>query len=637
MRIGTKAFLKVGSAFLLMHLMSFISFSQDVPKDPVLLEAEDFHIKSKAFKEEIFLHASGGNFIARNNTEELPGDVEIFKAEFPKDSKEYTVWAYSKNLDMGIWGPLTEIKKLSTSSDSWEWHNLGRFNKEKIGETFSIFAVAGKGGSVECGLDCVLLSADPDFKPQGVYSGYSPEPDAVKGVAEKASSSPDEVDVKVFPDKKQYQISKYIASANAHIGKRHILDIPEWNTTMKEFFSGNILCLAENAYKKKPDENGIWWDFKSIDEFIRRAKNEWKVDEVLLLPAWWPENHKFTDDDLETGKKVLMQLVERYGKPGPLYVKYWVLFDEWPGVTYWKENYKKFAEYHASLFREMKKVNPDLKIGGPVDCWPDDKIIAEVLRQCPDLDFIAWNMYITGRADTPLPKLFNGIKNYKLSINSSRQLGKKILNRDIPVMVTGFGPNYHAWAPPDYKLAQPIIGVWNALALSYMAESRCSGAFAYTTIAVDCGLFGPKDPFAIRSGMIPADIDKNLINIRPNARMIHFFKKNVAGRDYDEVAVSGKSDKFNAVAASGNNEVSIVMVNFSENVKSVNLSISPYERTAYSGFDLPDEYFYCDETKELSGKGLFFSADGKANLLMPPYSTWCINIKYRKPQVKNAQ
>lgn len=619
---------------------SLFSANTNLPENTIIYEAEDYHIKNFGFKQKDFIHASGGSFIAGTPAEyKTSHEIEIFKASFPKNNDDYTIWAFSKGLDLGISGPLMEIRKLKTASAVWEWHNLGKFNSKTTGNTFSIMAVPDKANkSPENGLDSVILSKNSDFKPNGIYSGYSPEAENETGkkltAAETQTKSIPSAEIKVFPEKKKFKISKYLASANAHSAARHIIGTPEWDNTMKTFFSGNILCLVENA-RKKPDQDGIWWNFKEIDEFILKAKEGWGAEELLFLPAWQmssvaDKQQDYTAEELEKGKAVLMQLIERYGKPGPLYVRYWVLSDEWPGLAYWKENYKKFAEYYSYLFREVKKINPDIKIGGPVDCWPNDKIIAELLQQTPKLDFIAWNMFSTGRADTPLERLFQNAKNYKLSISSSRQLSEKILKKEIPVIVTSFAPNYHAWDPKDYRLAQPVTAAWTALVFSYMAESKCFSGLYYTTRATDAGLFGPADPFAITSKMIPADIDKNIINIRPAARALYFFIKNINGRDFNETLVTGDSDKINAITASAGNEIAIVIVNYSNQTKRVTLTINPYERTAYSGFELPDEYFYSDEYKVMNGTGLFFSSEGTADLLMPPYSTWCINTKYKK-------
>ncbi|MDD2710236.1 MAG: hypothetical protein PHV34_19815 [Verrucomicrobiae bacterium] len=621
-------------------LLNHTSFSQVLPKSSILYEAEDNHIKTHDFVIEESLHASAGKFIAQKNPE-IKNDSEIFRAEFPEG--DYTVWVYSTGLGLEIRGPLLGSKKIRASSMEWGWHKVGVFSEKQMGSSFSIVAVPRGENSAKVGLDCVILTEDVNFVPQGVYTGYSPDAAnmILSSQPNKSQSETSTVDIHVFPGKKIYKISKYLASANAHGAPRHLVDSPEWDATMKACFSNNMLCLIASP-RRTPDESGLWWDFKAMDEFVKRAKQRWHVDELLVIPAWWltekvtgakrdEKMGEYTNEDLDKGEQLLMQLINRYGCPGPLYIRYWVLEDEWPGVAYWKNHADQFAEYYAHLLRKVKKINPDIKVGGPVDCWPQDAFIANLLEHCPELDFIAWNMFTTGRAETPLKKLFHGAKHYKSYINSSRQLSERILNKKLPVIVTSYGPNFHAWDPNDPKLAQPIIGVWNALVLSYMAEEECFSGMYYDVRAANSGgLFGPADPYAVSSKMLPGDIDKNLINVRPSARVMSFFKKNISGRDFNEVSVTGDGHEFNAISAGNENEVSIVLVNYSERRRNVSLAVESYERTAYSGFQLPDECLYCDEQKIFEGCGLLFTGKGSATLTMAAYSTWCLKLRYKK-------
>ncbi|MFA6569164.1 MAG: hypothetical protein WCS96_13210 [Victivallales bacterium] len=628
------------SVFILLSF-NLALFSQALPKNAILYEAENYHIKQHGFAPEEFLHVSGGKFIAQNiKAAENKNDVEIFRVEFP--SGTYTVWACSVGIDLGIAGPLLGVKKVNTMSAEWQWHNMGTFSEKQMGNSCSIMVMSSQNNPFpKGGLDCVILAEDAGFIPKGVYAGYSPDaanmtlnPQADKRTGEPVESI---IDVKVFPERKGYKISKYLASANAHGLGRHIIDNPEWDATMESLFSKNILAPLFNV-RKTPDESGLWWDFKEIDEFVLRAKQRWHVDELLMFPAWWlndtitgkRKQEEYTQEDLDKGEQVIMQLVNRYARPGPLYCKYWVLEDEWPGTKYWQDHPRQFAEYYAQLLRKVKSVNPDVKVGGPVDCWPQDPFIAIFLKYCPEIDFIAWNMFTTGRPDTPLKNLFHGAARFSSYINSSRQLGEKILNRELPVMVTSYGPNFHAWDPPDFKLAQPVIGTWNALVLSYMAEAKCFSGMSYNVRAADCGLFGPSDPYAIKSKMLPPDIDKNIINIRPAARVVSFFKNNISGGDFNEISSAGDKDEFSVIAASKEKEVAIVIVNYSDKTKNVNIAVEPYERTAYSGFQLPDEFLYCDEHKVSDGRGLLFSEKGTTTLEMPAYSTWCLKLRYKK-------
>jgi hypothetical protein len=202
-------------------------------------------------------------------------------------------------------------------------------------------------------------------------------------------------------------------------------------------------------------------------------------------------------------------------------------------------------------------------------------------------------------------------------------------------MVSSYGPNWRAWSPRDYKLAQPIGGVWNALALNYMVEEKCFSGVSYNIIARDCGLFGPGDPFARGGNMVSRSMDPAEINIRPYARVHHFFKKNIAGTRLNKLKISGNNEKVSIISTvdkTGNQN--IVAINFSENPRLMTIKITPFVMPQYSGFDLPSEFLYCDQYNVRSGKGFFFSSKGQAKLYMPPFSSYCIKTQIRKSKRK---
>jgi hypothetical protein len=596
----------------------------------IFLEAENLKTANKSFKVVENIHVSGGRFISYSGSGK-DSESEVFKVDFPESKDDYVVWVCSKGIDLGFFSQHGGLKKFKTRSNSWKWHNLGSHNRKNIGASFSVYTLGNDKIKDEGnGIDCIILSRDPDFKPEGVYFGYSkaPETDSEKTASSESLKS---LNMTVYPEKTGSRISNFIASANADTAARHLINNPEWNDTMRVFFSGNLLILLQRS-KKKVDKDGAWWDFDAIDKFVLTAKKTWGVKAVMMLPAWklkyvTGKTDNYDSEDLEKGRKCFMQLVERYAKSGPLHIEYWAISDEWTAGGYWKKNRRKFCEYYAYLLRELKQFNPDVKAGGPVDCWPDKDEIAELMRHCPELDFIAWNLFATGRADIPLARLFAVTANFSDNINICKDLGREILKRDIPVMVSSYGPNYHAWSPPDYKLAAPVAGVWNALALARMTNAGCFCAANYNTRASDCGLFGSNDSFAIKSGFSkPGNM-----NIRPYAFIQLFFKENMAGASLCDLAYSGDNAKFCAVAAKAeDNALAIVMVNYSETPRKVDMRITPFNGGTASRFDLPVKYIYCDSQNMTKGNGLFFSTDGKGSFYMPPYSVYCLKIKSGK-------
>ena len=439
-----------------------------------------------------------------------------------------------------------------------------------------------------------------------------------------------QIEVRVQADPKGSLISPYLASANCHGLKRHCVDSDAWDRTMRRVFGGNLLVLLQGAYKE-PDSKGNWWNFDDIDAFVRKAKTVWRAKELAFLPQWWIRGWDGKDEpsaaQFETSSEALVQLAQRYGVPGPLFVRYWMACDEWSGGKYWQKNPDRFAFYYSKLVQKIKAANPDLLVGGPVDAWPSSAIIRALLKQCPELDFIAWNLFICGNANTPIADVFARTHNLGAQVERSRELSRNILGRELPVMVSSYNMNFHAWDPPDSRMASPIGGPWNALALLYMARAGAFSGVMYNVLAKDCGMFGPRDGYAIRAGMLPKSIDPKLITVRPLTHVHEFFKQNVAGARVSQVEVPDDAAKFEAFATcDANGGHAIVMVNFSTATRRVRLSVSPFERTPYAEFDLPVTYLYCDGSNLRRGEGLLFSAEGIGTFVMPAYSAWCLKL-----------
>lgn len=437
------------------------------------------------------------------------------------------------------------------------------------------------------------------------------------------------VRVVVEADPEGRLVSPYLVSANCHGLRRHTPDNEAWDAAMRRVFGGSLLMLLESA-RREPDENGDWWDFEAIDVFITRARDVWEVEELAFLPQWWiqgwTQEEEPTPEEFAHSSRALVQLVERYGRPGPLFVRYWMASDEWGGGKFWEANPDSFARHYAALVRQIKAVNPKLLVGGPVDPWPRARHIQALLRECPELDFIAWNLFITGSAETPLADLFRRTPVLGAQVERSREMAREILGRELPVMVSSYNMNFRAWDPPELRMAAPVGGAWNALALSSMARAGAFSAVMYNVLALDCGMFGPADGYAQRGGWQPQEPPAEGMLVRPLAFAHEFFRRNVAGTVNSRVEVTGADKEDLSVLATLGPDAShtVVMVNYAKAPRTVTLALRPFRRTASVDFRLPTEFLYCDTTGLRRGEGLFFSVDGKADFAMPPYSAWCL-------------
>lgn len=563
--------------------------------------------------------------------------VDVIQLDVPSAHASYSVWVRCFGVNVGMAKQDGRFAWHDTQRPSWAWHHLGQVVPQDGPLTIAVASPLTPNLG-QYAIDCLLLTPDASYRPSGIYrSVVGPGEAAASGIA-LPESAPDHgapsVRVTISADVEGPRVSRYLAGANCHGAARHCPDLPEWDVTMRRFFAGNLLILLESA-RTKPDESGLWWNFPPIDEFVRRSKEIWGVEELAFLPQWWIQGwdgkSEPTEEQFRHSSEALAQIVERYGRPGPLFIKYWMCNDEWPCSGYWQRNPESFARHYGRLVRIVKAVNSDLMVGGPVDCWPNNTIIEALLRECRDLDFIAWNLFVTNRGDYPLPQLFERTKALRNQVEASRALSREILGRELPVMVSSYHANFRAWDPPDFRLATPVVGVWNALALVYMGRSGAFSGAVYNVRAYDCGLFGPGDTFAVKAGVQSDAMPADAINVRPLARVHDFVNRRIAGSPASSVLVDDPHAGIEVLATFDDRDGhAVVMVNATENSREVRVTLTPFALAPYSGFDLPSEYVYCDQKTMSAGNGLFFSPGGEAEFTMPAFSAWCFQVPIRE-------
>ena len=93
---------------------------------------------------------------------------------------------------------------------------------------------------------------------------------AMMGLARHGSGQGSNVvRIHVEADPNGAAVSEYIAAANCHVAKRHVMDDRAWDRAMRPFFEGNLLVLLDGL-STQPD-NSVRWNCQEIDAFILKA------------------------------------------------------------------------------------------------------------------------------------------------------------------------------------------------------------------------------------------------------------------------------------------------------------------------------------------------------------------------------
>ncbi len=612
------------------------------------IEAEDFISKEKEFAIRDDTFSSKGAYIAvKDDIKAIAKEKMIVKIPF-REKGTFTIWLRARDMTLSLRSSNGVNKTLKTTSKGkWNWISAGKFSSKQIGAFLELYA---SKTTPDSGLDVILLSYDLNFRPQGIYNEFFSRKAEQNKVPDATLEKIHTVKFMVYPKDKSDKVSRYLATACADDPKRHLdgkklfskkegrelIGNSRWDAMMKTFFKDNLLILLFRPVRNK-DRSYNRWDFESLDRYVERAINVWGCKELMFLPRWdipsTRKNKAPTKAELDAGEEFFMQLIKRYGKKGRLNVKYWVVADEWTLRRYWKNHSTDFIRYYSRLVKKAKAFNPELKLGGPVNAFPKNSSISKLIEECPELDFIAWNMYMTGNATSPMTAMYKRtVSKLVECLKSSREISKKIRKKELPVIVSAYGSNYRASYPPDFKLAGPSNGVWQALAMIGLVKGGAFAAGSFNVLGMDCGLFGPRDSFGLKGGFIPESIDSKSIYIRPSARIMRFFQKYIAGQRMCKIACSNQtSAAINYLATNHDDKaVAIVLVNRSPQEANVEVKIKDYKLTVYKEFDLPTKYIYCDQDKIMDGKGFIFNKQGIATIQMPPFSTWLFYVNLEK-------
>jgi len=266
-----------------------------------------------------------------------------------------------------------------------------------------------------------------------------------------------------------------------------------------------------------------------------------------------------------------------------------------------------------------KQINPDILVGGPGSEWPRSADIESILEDDPNIDFIVWNQFMSGHADTPFDRIFHSTWRLQGHIELSRRLSRDIRGKELPV-IASIGPNDRTWDPPDLKMATPWIAVWKAMALSQVAKGGGYIAYEYALPAGSCGVMGRHDWFMVRTNMQPTG-SEGIFNVRAQAYVHEFFMKHVEGKHICEVNLDEQKERIVVLAAVGDDgQVAVVVTNFGDRARTINLRLENFNIKAYEGMQLPANHIFGTPDKITYGYAFVVNAAGEAKLVLPPYS-----------------
>ena len=160
-------------------------------------------------------------------------------------------------------------------------------------------------------------------------------------------------------------------------------------------------------------------------------------------------------------------------------IKYWEITNELDGKAFYRDNMAEVGKIFAIAAREMRKVDPTIKIGGPAfaQSYNPSRIDAFVSTAFPELDFISYHTYSTGAKTNPNSKLWNSAQE---GLGSATKYMRTSVKKFTSKEVEYFHNEYNiSWSPPDQRMTNHVSAIFDALALRSILYAGATGATAW--------------------------------------------------------------------------------------------------------------------------------------------------------------
>jgi xylan 1,4-beta-xylosidase len=218
------------------------------------------------------------------------------------------------------------------------------------------------------------------------------------------------------------------------------------------------------------------------------------IQNIPGWPKWMVQNQDGILDPSEYDNYAAFcaQLVEILNQRQQRKVIYWEPLNE-QDVRYQKAG--KLDElwiiYNKAAIA-MKRQDPQIKVGGPVQTWDEPRRLAAFLKACePNVDFISWHRYGSGNANESTDTLMSYTPNYKTQVQEFRKLAKQYIpDRNVSLLLGEYSINYD-WRSGENRQHTHVGAVWFASVLKNLAEAGIDMA---TSWHLKDGVYGLIDP-----------------------------------------------------------------------------------------------------------------------------------------------
>jgi hypothetical protein len=242
------------------------------------------------------------------------------------------------------------------------------------------------------------------------------------------------------------------------------------------------------------------WDAAKIRASYEAASYLDGATIIQNIPKWpkWMKQEKGLLDPSEHDRYAAFcaELVEIVNRRYQYDVIFWEPINERDVIYSKAGKLDELWQIYNQAAIAMKKVDPKIKVGGPVLTWDNTTLLESFLKSCHHhTDLISWHRYGSGDAKASNETLMAYTPQYASQVKKIRTLTSKfITDRKVPLLLGEYNINF-SWKSGEQRQNTQIGAVWFASVLKHLAEANIDMAASWHLKDGIYGLVDPKNNF----------------------------------------------------------------------------------------------------------------------------------------------
>ncbi len=406
--------------------------------------------------------ASGGRAVA------LRGPSDSFSLSVPA-GEGFKIWVRHKTgpilLQSTRNGKKEDVRWVYEAPKDWKWSDFGTYTRADLGNSI-VLARNDDAQGAQPQIDAVV------FEPATARTLPPYQPDE--------TAAPLRISAQIAWDKSAGQMAPGVWGVNDYeiLNPKNAADAGFQKFLAETKFP--MIRIHEGGFSDRWTDGATrGWNIEKIKAGFA-ASTGYGDSKVMMNIARWPSW-------LQDGNYLAPDKVDEFvALVGKLVV---VMRDDVKRpVAYWELPNEKEAEYEKqgkldelwSLFNklsaEIKKHDPNAKVGGPAMSWPNPVWVDGFFKNCaPNADFVSWHNYGFGNLFEPNDALFEKPAGFAASGRKMRELAAQYApGRQFETFLTEYNVKWD-WYPFERRHANNVGAVFMASTMRQMGLSGVSG------------------------------------------------------------------------------------------------------------------------------------------------------------------